>query len=482
MLSNIKFNTYDGRLFYNLIFNDNQRSRWIHRVSESEDISDPKLTKKSISYDINIPVDIPLIASTKPYSNILSAQKILPLFIISKGSIKNIDTKISNTPISISTKDVNKKVKESILSYLENSIIKKISTLSIKPSKLNSIEKIKKISKNSLSSQDPQKYINDIIDEILYLNPLSNSTINNIKETLGKYINCHSLLHDAYIFSVILPNNISAGSREIIKIYYELPSKANSLSINLKWQQDIEKVVPLESFSRHVNYILPEGLQAINYRISTPLNPDGENIDVSNNSLYYKEKQYIDSKNDNSKPLSKDSSLKFDVIPVRQGIRRWAFWISFITTTGLLMSAIIRLYPTPDGFYTRTLPTASIIITFTALIISWFSRSQEPPLTELIRSKIKLILVIQAGALYSSAALIAVSPHNIWVWSWFLIYTISMIANIYAVYLNYYWAKNEGVNELLSKYRKIYKTLLFTSILISFSLAFINILLLFPHS
>ena len=125
MLSNIKFNTYDGRLFYNLIFNDNQRSRWIHRVSESEDISDPKLTKKSISYDINIPVDIPLIASTKPYSNILSAQKILPLFIISKGSIKNIDTKISNTPISISTKDVNKKVKESILSYLENSIIKK---------------------------------------------------------------------------------------------------------------------------------------------------------------------------------------------------------------------------------------------------------------------------------------------------------------------------------------------------------------------
>ena len=481
MLSNTKFNTSDGKMFYDLVFDDTQRAEWIHRVSESEDISDPKLTRKSISYDVNVPIDIPLVASTKPYSNILSAQKILPLFIISKGSIKNIDTKISNTPISTATKDINKKVKESILSYLENSIIEKIFTLPLQPPEIDSIEKIKKISKYSLNSQDPQKYLNDLMNETLRLNSSHNSLINDIKEILGKYINCHSLLHDAYIFSVILPNNISVGSREIIKVYYELPSKANSLSVNLKWQQDIEKVVPLESFSRHVNYILPEGLQAVNYRISTPCNTDGENIDVSNNSLYYKEKQYIDSKNDNSKPLSKYSSLKFDVIPVRQGIRRWAFWISFITTTGLLMSAVIRLYPTPDEFYTRTLPTASIIITFTALIISWFSRSQEPPLTELIRSKIKLILVIQAGALYSSAALIAVSPHNIWAWSWSLIYTISIIANIYAVYLNYYWAKNEGSNELLSKYRKIYKTLSFISILVSFSLALINIFLLFPH-
>lgn len=76
----------DGEKIYNLIFNNENKKKWIYRVSENINIEDNKIIKKSISYDIKIP-NYTLYYTPKTnglYSGILARRIILPLTLQKK--------------------------------------------------------------------------------------------------------------------------------------------------------------------------------------------------------------------------------------------------------------------------------------------------------------------------------------------------------------------------------------------------------------
>jgi membrane protein len=442
-----------GERIYNLIFNNEYKKEYIYRVSENINIEDNKIIKKSISYDIEVPQYtlywIP--KNTGFYSNILDRQIILPLTLQKKINMKSIDVKINGQDISVTTKEFNKRSKYLLLDYLEEKIFQCTGS-TFKSSKSKFIEKLKDSTDDFIKENLNSSNLSGILSKLGIQNPTEYPK--DLEEYIKKYINCKYVLQNWYIFSIVLPPEYKPGARFIIKIYYEIPQAPNSTKRPRGAAYHDDMPLPQDEFSRHISYTTPEGLRITNFQLqkhkSLPIVKTP--ITVLNNSLYFKNNNYIDAKNDKLYPYNKDYKLFYTILPIRQGIRRWSFWVSILITFSFLVSSFIRMGDISDSFYTRTAPTASIIVAISALLISWFSRTEEPPITELIQEKFKWILLSQSISLYASATLLIMTPTSlIWHWGWVIIYIISSLTNIYSVAINIFCVSLEGDKEISYK-------------------------------
>jgi hypothetical protein len=94
--------------YYDLIF---KKRDWIRRLTEKVHIEDPQDTKKSCTFDVAIPFNLLRwnqveYGMDNPYA---SPREILPLMFVKKSTIKDIDVTINGYPLSITTKNFNKK-------------------------------------------------------------------------------------------------------------------------------------------------------------------------------------------------------------------------------------------------------------------------------------------------------------------------------------------------------------------------------------
>lgn len=471
----------DGEKIYNLIFNNENKKKWIYRVSENINIEDNKIIKKSISYDIKIP-NYTLYYTPKTnglYSSILARRIILPLTLQKKINMKSIDVKINGQDVPVTTKEFNKMNKHALLDYLENKILQYIDTLRIpKDDFINGLrDSTDSILKDDLNSKDLNKHRCNILNYIGKRGEIKDQQ--GLNEYIEKYINCKYVLQKWYIFSIVLPLEYKPGIRIIIKIKYEIPQAQKQHKRLRGATYDDYTSLPRDEFSRHISYTTPEGLRITNFQIqkyegvSTTKTP----ITVLNNSLYFKNNKYIDAKNDKLYPYSKDCRLVYTILPIRQGIRRWSFWVSILITFSLLASSLVRMCDISDSFYTKTAPTASIIVAISALLISWFSRTEEPPITELIQEKFKWILLSHSISLYASATLLIMTPIQfIWHWGWIIIYILSSLTNIYSVAINIVCILIEGDKEISYKMNRVIYIISILAVLANIALVFIGFL------
>lgn len=468
----MKLDTYiKGQSIYDIVFNYEYKSTWIHRISENENLEDFRLIKKSVSYDITIP--------EKLYPGLDRADyTLLPLFLTKKTIIKNIDAKINNNSIPVTTKNTNKLMKMYLLDYLENMIVSRVSYIT--NADINNIKKyllIKNIKRylrgsNNTTYDNAYKIINTYTNKKIEYN-----SDKILSDYIGKYINCKAVLENSYIFSVILPSEYTPGDRAIIKIYLEIPQGNHVPHPPWGPTHTIDRTpLPAEGSSHHITYEVPPGLRLVNFKIVSK--SKNENIITTNNSLYFNDSNYIDVSSQNPKTIRKEDTLSFDVLPIRQGIRRHSFWASILISLSILLSVIYRFPEHPD-FYSRSAPTASIVVAISAFLISWFSRTEDLPLLNLIQGRLKLILLAQAGCLYASAALLIIAPaFPIWDIFWFCIYMLSAASNIYSIYLNYNWIQQERRMEISYGRPWMLNLTIYMSLFISISLIIMAIILL----
>ena len=132
----------------------------------------------------------------------------------------------------------------------------------------------------------------------------------------------------------------------------------------------------------------------------------------------------------------------------------------------------------PDSFYTKTAPAASTIVAISALLISWFSRTEEEPIKALIQEKLKWILVLQSFVLYSSAALLLMTPRSfVWNWGWLVIYLISSLTNLYSMLINLQCIYLEGDKEISYKSNIIVISVMFLATVANILLILLGICL-----
>lgn len=470
-----------GEKVYNLVFSNSCKKEWVYRVSENINIEDLRVFKKYVSYDIEIPKDA--LYWTPKYgdsqSNILNRRVVLPLTLQKKINMKTIDVKVDGCDIPVTTKEYNKENKRYILDYIESKIFQIIQdnypeNTVTKEEVVNSLNKLS--SDNDLDKLT-EKELRNMSQE--YLKIQNNSKIpNELSEYIEKYLNCKYLLNDRYIFSVILPLGYKPGMRIIIKVYYEIPQSSDTVKPLKGLTYNECSPLPLDEFSRHILYKTIDGLRITNFQIHSSNNKNCTPITVLNNSLYFKDSNYIDAMHDVYHKYTKDDWLFYSVIPVRQGIRRWSFWVSILISFSLLISSVVRLGEMPDSFYTKTAPAASTIVAISALLISWFSRTEEEPIKALIQEKLKWILVLQSFVLYSSAALLLMTPRSfVWNWGWLVIYLISSLTNLYSMLINLQCIYLEGDKEISYKSNIIVISVMFLATVANILLILLGICL-----
>lgn len=487
--------------YYDLIF---KKRDWIRRLTEKVHIEDPQDTKKSCTFDVAIPFNLLRwnqveYGMDNPYA---SPREILPLMFVKKSTIKDIDVTINGYPLSITTKNFNKKIEKLLKEESNRRLQKQIENIS--DSKMQKISKeLKKqieiifngVNGEHIEGEGRVKPLEVLIEELESkpeykelkgadkLKELKKGTggLEELKNKLNSHYFIYRLFSQYFLFSVLLPIDFHGGERVIIKVSFELPNKNFSTNQYYNKFKDILKVFSSKyvqdeleyefetislPYSHHVLIDLPKGIKATDFRYAYKDNSDGtdkpgllytrningDNYDFYNINNIKKGKIYI---NKDLKPrITKEGELKasivkYRVIPEDQGIKRWSFILSFVVPLLVAFGILANFNDLAKGESERS-AIVTVLATFSVLFIVWMAKGVEIPIYARTVLPLRISILLYLIGTYTMIIVVIIGDGSnirindsidlpVWSLGWMCIYAIFSAATGYSLIVHIYY-------------------------------------------
>lgn len=433
---------------------------WVHRVNETINFSENKLSSEiNFSIDCTPPKTLPKYADPFSDSPNDKPQSLIPIAVLQKETLTNLDIKISEKSAPTITSSVYNSLMVSIVESFTNEVLR-----------------------DSLSNREISE-INKIVEEIIYAKPFEKSSaeqdteieefISKIKEVVSQSPNkdllseSHRLLEEVlYIlyqnFILFVVSSEPLGKRVIIKYSYEASGQQNdknSLPTGMSQEQSsikkwITKGIPTYSYSttpriwrpasHHITLTTPNKLNIILSEY-----PDGAS--KSSKTPPYKIK-FILPKIDNNDLSYSQHSFDFTCafIPDRSGIKTFTLFTTIFLFLISLASIPIRLLDLSPDF---RVPNSSIglLTSSLTLLLAYLANEPEHHYIQKTLKPYRLVLGLSSLSLFMLSILCSIplqqkipivsdffnAGWTIWDFTWLAIYGIISYTTLRTLFLLY---------------------------------------------